>query len=58
MSDEWFMAICWSFLLFGIFVIKMWVVFSLTSFETLTYAWVIKIREIFNSLPLINNSVK
>ena len=58
MSDEWFMAICWSSLLFGIFVIKMWVVFSLTSFETLTYAWVIKIREIFNSLPLINNSVK
>ena len=35
MSDEWFIAICWSSLLFGIFAIKKWVVFSLTSFGTL-----------------------
>ena len=35
MSDEWFIAISGSSLLFGIFAIKMWVVFSLTSFGTL-----------------------
>ena len=34
MSDEWFSAICWSSLLFGIFMIKKWVEFSLTSFGT------------------------
>ena len=32
-SDEWFSAICWSSLLFRIFVIKKWVEFSLTSLE-------------------------
>ena len=36
---------------------KKWLVFSLTSFGTLKYDWVIKTREIFNFLPLINNSV-
>ena len=41
-SDEWFIAICWSSLLFGIFAIKKWLVFSLTSFGTLKYDWVIK----------------
>ena len=46
-SDEWFKAICWSSLLFGISVIKKWVVFSLTSFGTLKYDCVIKAREIF-----------
>ena len=56
-SDEWFNAICWSSLLFGIFAIKKWVVFSLTSFGTLKYDCVIKTREIFNFLPLINSSV-
>ena len=35
MSDEWFSAIYWSPLLFGIFMIKKWVEFSLTSFGTL-----------------------
>ena len=40
-----------------VFAIKKWVVFSLTSFGTLKYDWVIKTREIFNFLPLINNSV-
>ena len=54
MSDEWFIAICRSFLLFGIFAIKKWLVFSLTSFGTLKYDCVIKTREIFNFLPLIN----
>ena len=43
-SDEWFSAICWSSLLFGSFAIKKWVVFSLTSFGTLKYDWVIKTR--------------
>ena len=56
-SDEWFIAICWSALLFGIFIIKTWVEFNLTSFGTLKYDYVIKTREIFNFLPLINNSV-
>ena len=29
MSDEWFYAICWSYLLLGIFIIKWCVAFSL-----------------------------
>ena len=41
MSDEWFSGVCWSSLLFGIFIIKMWVEFSLTSFGTLQYDCVI-----------------
>ena len=56
-SDEWFNAICWSSLLFGIFMIKKWVEFSLTSFGTLKYDCVTKTREMFIFLPLINNSV-
>ena len=36
---------------------KKWLVFSLTSFETLKYDWVIKTIEIFNFPPIINNSV-
>ena len=56
-SDEWFNAICWSSLLFGIFVIKKWVVFSLLSLGTLKYDYVTTIRETFKFLPLINNSV-
>ena len=47
MSDEWFAIVESSFLL-GIFAIKKWLVFSLTSFGTLKYDWVIKTREIFN----------
>ena len=43
MSGEWFSAICWSSLLFGIFVIKKWVQ---TSFGK--YDCVIKTREMFN----------
>ena len=54
MSDEWFKAICWSSLLSGIFIMKKWVEFSLPSFGTLKYNWVIKTREMFNFLPLIN----
>ena len=57
MPDEWFSAICWSSLLFGIFMIKKWVEFNLTSFGTLKYDCVIKRREMFNFLPLINKSV-
>ena len=56
-SDEWLNAVCWTSLLLGIFMIKKWVVFSLTSCATLKYDCVIKIREIFNFLPLINNSI-
>ena len=40
-SDEWFNAICWSSVLFGIFMIKKWTVFSLTSLGTLKYDCVI-----------------
>ena len=43
--------------LFGIFIIKKWVEFSLTSFGTLKYDCVPKTREMFNFLPLWNNSV-
>ena len=57
MPDEWFIAICWRSLLFGIFVMKKWVVFSLTFFGTLKYDFVINVREIFNFLALINNYV-
>ena len=57
MPDEWFSGICWSSLLFGIFMIKKWVEFNLTSSGTLKYDCVIKTREMFNFLPLINKSV-
>ena len=56
-SVQWFIGICWSSVLFGIFEIRKWVVLSLTSFGTLKYDWLIKTRQIFNFLPLINNSV-
>ena len=38
-------------------MIKKWVEFSPTSFGTLNYDCVMKTREMFNFLPLINNSV-
>ena len=44
-------------LLFGIFMMKKWEEFSLTSLGTLKYDYVIKSREMFNFLLLINNSV-
>ena len=44
-------------LLFGIFIIKKCVEFSLTSFGTLKYDCVIKTIGMFNFLPQINNSV-
>ena len=56
-SDEWFSAICWSFLLFSIFMITKWLEFSLTSFGTLKYDFVIKTIVMFYFLPLTNNSV-
>ena len=43
--------------LFGIFMMKKWEEFSLTSLGTLKYDYVIKSREMFNFLLLINNSV-
>ena len=45
MSDEWLNVICWSSIFFGSFIIKNYVVFSLTSFATLKYDCVI-IKEI------------
>ena len=48
LSDEWFNAICWSSLLFGIFAIKKWVLFSLTSFANLKYDCVVKAKEQFS----------
>ena len=36
---------------------KKWVQFSLTSFDTLKYDCITKAIEMFNFLPLINNSV-
>ena len=56
-SDEWFVAIYLSSLLFEIYVKKKWVVFSLKSLENLKYDCIIKTRVIFNFQPLINNSV-
>ena len=44
-------------LLFGIFKIKKWVEFSLTSFTTLKYDYVTKTIEMFSFMSLINNSV-
>ena len=46
-SEEWFIAVCWSSLLFGIFIIKKCVVFSITSFGTLKDDCVIKTVEVF-----------
>ena len=45
--NEWLYTICLSSLLFGAFIIKKWVVFSLTTCGTLNYDCVIKTREIF-----------
>ena len=55
--DEWFNAVWWSSLLFGISIITKCVVFSLTSFGTSKYDCAIKTIEILSFLPLINNSV-
>ena len=57
MFDEWFSSICWNSLLFGIFMMKKWLEFSLTSFGTLRYDYVIKTKEMFSFLPVINNSI-
>ena len=48
--------IYWKSLLFGNFIMKKCVVFSLTSFGTLKYDCVIKAIEMLNFLPLINKS--
>ena len=42
---------------FGIIAIKKWVVLSLKSFGVLKYDCVIETREMFNFLPLTNNSL-
>ena len=56
-SGEWLIAICWSFFLFGTFIIKKDVEFSLTSLGTLKYYCVIKTSKMFSFLPLINSSL-
>ena len=56
-SDEWFNTIFWNSLLFEIFMITKCAEFSLTSFGTLKYDYITKTIEMFNFLPLINNSV-
>ena len=53
-SDEWFNSICLSSLLLGIFIMKTWVEFSLTSLGNLKYNYVIKTNI---NVPLINSSV-
>ena len=57
MFDEWFSSICWNSLLFGIFMMKKLLEFSLTSFGTLRYDYVIKTREVFSFPAVINNSI-
>ena len=57
MSDEWFIAVCWSSLLFGIFIIKKCVEVSLTSFGTLKYDCVIKERKVLICPSPINSSL-
>ena len=58
-SVELLNAICWSSFLLRIFITKKWVEFILTSFGYLKYDYdcVIKTIEMFNFVPLINNSV-
>ena len=56
-SEEWLNAICWSFLLFGIFTTKYCVEFNLMLFGTAKYDCVIRTREIFIFLLLMNNSI-
>ena len=56
-NDKLFNAICWDSLVLGIFIIKKCVGLSLTSFGTLKYDYLTKIIEMFNFLPLKNNSV-
>ena len=51
------MEICWSSLLLGVFKKKKLLEFSLTSFTILICDCVIKTIEMFNFVPLINNSV-
>ena len=56
-SAEWLVAISWSSLLFGMFMKKKCVVFTLTSFATWKYDCVVKTKEIFSFQPQRNNSV-
>ena len=54
---QWLNEICWSSVLFGIFILKQCVEFCLTSFGTAMYDCVTKAIEMFNFLPLINSSI-
>ena len=56
-SDEELVAICWSYCLFKIFMMKKCLLFSLISFDPWNYDWVMKTKKIFNFLSLINSSV-
>ena len=57
MSDKLFLKTNWSSSLFEIFIMKMRVVFNPTSIGAWKYDCVMKIKDIFNFLPLINSSV-
>ena len=57
MTDELFIAVCWSSVLFGIFIIKKCLEFIYTSFGTLKYDCVTKTRKMLTFLPLMNSSV-
>ena len=48
---------CWSSCLFGIFIVKQHLEFSLIFFGTAKQDFVIKTRKSFNFLPLIDSSV-
>ena len=50
MPDELFSAVCWSSLLFGVFMIKN-TESNLKSFSTLKYDCVIKTIDMYNFLP-------
>ena len=54
-SGELLIGICWSSRLLGVFMMKMCVVFSLTSFGNWKYECVMNFKEIFSFHPLIND---
>ena len=54
-SGELLIGICWSSRLLGVFMMKMCVVISLTSFGNWKYECVMNFREIFSFHPLIND---
>ena len=56
-SDEWLVAVVWSFALFRSYMMKKCVIFSLASFGTRMYDCVLSTIKIFSFQPLVNNLV-